>query len=95
MKPGRRSVRDRTIPRRLFPCPPVSVQSASAFIRHLRDDAALREALAADYEPSDGLEPLLRAGREAGFDFTADDLREAFRFETGLRWLALRMAAGD
>jgi predicted ribosomally synthesized peptide with nif11-like leader len=71
----------------------VSVQSALKFIQHLRGDQALRDRLAA-LGPVAGLEPLTQLAREAGFEFTEADLRQAFKHDWAMRRLR-RSAASE
>lgn len=61
----------------------MSVKSALQFIEYVRANpiqAELRE-----HPPA--LEDFPAIGRTAGYDFTLDELRAAFRHDWGLRWL--------
>jgi predicted ribosomally synthesized peptide with nif11-like leader len=71
----------------------VSIQSALKFIQHIRGDQALRDSLAA-LGPDAGLEPLTQLAREAGFELTEADLRQAFKHDWAMRRLR-RSAASE
>jgi predicted ribosomally synthesized peptide with nif11-like leader len=64
----------------------VSVQTALKFIQHIRLDQELRDGLAA-LRPEAGVELVLTLGREAGFEFTEADLRQAFKHDWAMRRL--------
>jgi predicted ribosomally synthesized peptide with nif11-like leader len=72
---------------------PVSVQSAFKFIQRLRGDQDLRDKFTA-LGPDGGLEPLLQLAREAGFEFSEDELRQAFKHDWAMRRLR-RSAASE
>ncbi len=71
----------------------MSVQTALKFIQHIRLDQDLRDRLAA-LGPEAGVNLLLTMGREAGFEFTEADLRQAFKHDWAMRRLR-RSAASE
>ena len=63
----------------------MSVDSAYAFVRHLRSDPDLQRRLRAD---DADVERLCAEATALGYEAEPDDLRLAFRSEWGLRWLS-------
>jgi predicted ribosomally synthesized peptide with nif11-like leader len=68
----------------------MSVQTALQFIQRVRRDETLRQKIAAlgDEASGDGVsaEHLARVAAAAGFDFTAEELRAAHKFDWAMRW---------
>lgn len=60
----------------------MTIKAALLFLAHMR-------AVPLDGQVKD-MEAVVEAGREAGFMFTADELRTAYRQDWGLRWLRRR-----
>ncbi len=64
----------------------MSVQTAIAFLRYLRERGApSATALGAEEAVEVPLERLCDLGAEQGFTFTVEELREAFKFDWGIR----------
>ena len=61
----------------------MTIKAALLFLVHAR-------TVPLDDQVTD-LQAVVEAGREAGFTFTADELRTAYRQDWGLRWLRRRM----
>ena len=64
--------------------PGSGVQVALRFLRAVREDSALATRVGA-LDPADGLDPVMRVAREAGFHFSAEDLRQAHAHDWALR----------
>jgi predicted ribosomally synthesized peptide with nif11-like leader len=60
------------------------VPDALAFLRRVREDAALA-ARVEQLDPADGLAPLVEIAADAGFTVSAEDLRRAYRIDWNLR----------
>lgn len=65
----------------------MTIKAALLFLAHVR-------TIPLDDQAKD-MEAVVEAGREAGFTFTADELRTAYRQDWGLRWLRRRMLKGS
>jgi predicted ribosomally synthesized peptide with nif11-like leader len=63
----------------------MSIQEALHFMRKVREDEGLRSRAEALVRGGD-LEELVRLAGEAGYPFTVDDLRAAFKHEWAMRW---------
>lgn len=61
----------------------MTIKAALLFLVHLR-------TVPLDDQVRD-LQAVVEAGREAGFTFTADEVRTAYRQDWGVRWLRRRM----
>lgn len=72
----------------------MSVPEALRFLSEVKQDPALRDRLRGLGAPAD-LEPVRRVGAAAGFAFTADELRTAFKHDWAMRWLRHRIREGD
>ena len=66
----------------------MTTRDAIAFIAAVRDDATLAARIDA-LGPDATLEAVVAIAAEAGFRFTADELRTAHRNDWGLRWARL------
>lgn len=64
----------------------MSVKTALNFIQRVRQDSVVRGRLEALRNVSD-LQEVVRIGADAGFEFTAQDLRAAFKHDWGMRWM--------
>src|SRR4051794_10742257 len=64
--------------------PGPGVQVALRFLRAVREDSALAARVGA-LDPADGLDPVVRVARDAGFHFSVEDLREAHAHDWALR----------
>ncbi|MFQ5742653.1 MAG: Nif11-like leader peptide family natural product precursor [Acidobacteriota bacterium] len=62
----------------------MSVHDALRFIQQVGDDELLKEKLRA-LGPDVDLEEIVEAGAEAGFEFTAEELRTAFVKDWSMR----------
>ncbi|GIV57116.1 Nif11-like leader peptide family natural product precursor [Rhodocaloribacter litoris] len=62
------------------------VQEALRFIQAVRREGALQASLRALDDPSD-LDQVVRIGAGAGYDFSVEELQEAFRHDWAMRWL--------
>lgn len=61
----------------------MTIKAALLFLVHLR-------TVPLDDQVRD-LQAVVEAGREAGFTFTAEELRTAYRQDWGLRWLKRKL----
>jgi predicted ribosomally synthesized peptide with nif11-like leader len=71
----------------------MSVQVALRFIRQIRQDEGLWQAVSAlGKDPLSGvaMEDLVAVAAAAGFEFRAEDLREAHRIDWAMRWVRTR-----
>jgi len=68
----------------------MSVPEALRFLNESRQDLALQGRLRRLGDPSD-LEPVRQIGQDAGFVFTTDDLRSAYKHDWAVRWLRHRI----
>lgn len=66
------------------------LRDALQFISEIRQNEELKESVRS-MEPETDLQEIVRAGLEAGFVFTADELRSAYRHDWTLRWLHERV----
>lgn len=64
----------------------MSLQSALTFIREVRRSDGLRRRLQ-DKNKRPDISRIVSIGSEAGYDFTEEDLRAAFRHDWVMRWL--------
>jgi predicted ribosomally synthesized peptide with nif11-like leader len=64
----------------------MSVQTAMQFIRKVREDESLRDQLKALGQAAE-LESVVQIGAAAGFDFTIEDIRTAFKHDWAMRWV--------
>lgn len=64
----------------------MSVKNALKFIQAAREDEGLRSQLKTLGELVD-LYTLVRQGAQAGYDFTSQELRSAFKHDWGMRWM--------
>ena len=61
----------------------MSTKAAFQFIQSIRSqDTALKERVGQDAD----LDHLVQIGAEAGFEFTAEELREAYKHHWAMRW---------
>lgn len=65
----------------------MTIKAALLFLAHMR-------AVPLNDQVKD-MEAVVEAGKAAGFTFTADELRTAYRQDWGLRWLRRRMLEGS
>ncbi|MCF8049995.1 MAG: Nif11-like leader peptide family natural product precursor [Desulfobacterales bacterium] len=63
----------------------MSLNPALAFIQQVYRDPLLRSKLEKLKDPGD-LQKIVAVGTQAGHDFTAEELRQAFAFDWGMRW---------
>ena len=70
------------------------IQIAHRFLRALRADAGLR-ARVADLGPDAGLDEIAALAADAGHACDPESLREAWRQDWTLRWLANGSATGN
>jgi len=63
----------------------MSIQMAMKFIQSVGIDESLKEMIRASIQEAD-LERLVRIGREAGYRFSSDELREAYKYDWKARW---------
>jgi len=64
----------------------MSIKTALQFIQQVRTDEALRDQLQElGYAPT--LENIVNIAAHAGYVFTIDDLRAAFKHDWGMRWM--------
>jgi predicted ribosomally synthesized peptide with nif11-like leader len=71
----------------------MSVENALRFIVAVRSDESLKDRIRL-VPPEQGLEAVVRIAAEAGFAFSAEDLRAAHRHEWGMRWIRERIRDG-
>ncbi len=71
----------------------MSVHDALRFIGEVRKSEALKEELRPLLGGAD-LEQVCRIGVEAGFVFTTDELRAAYKHDWAMRWLRDRIREG-
>jgi predicted ribosomally synthesized peptide with nif11-like leader len=64
----------------------MSVKMALEFIQQVRKDQALRQQLDALRYAAD-LQAVVRIGADAGFEFSDEELRTAFKHDWGMRWM--------
>ena len=64
----------------------MSVQAALKFIHRIRQDDALCERVRARGGKGD-LDQVAAIGAEAGFEFSVDELRQAFKHDWTMRWI--------
>lgn len=64
----------------------MSLKHTLKFIRDVRADESLRTQLRALGNVGD-LENIIHIGAQAGYDFTGEDLRTAFKQDWTMRWL--------
>ena len=62
-----------------------SLQAALQFIQKVRQDESLRSKINRDQQTLD-LDNMVALGTEAGFVFTTDELRTAFKYDWAMRW---------
>jgi hypothetical protein len=63
----------------------MSLQAAMDFIRIAREDDALRARIGESDEEA-SLEAIAEIGAQAGFAFSAEELRSAFKHDWNMRW---------
>jgi predicted ribosomally synthesized peptide with nif11-like leader len=68
----------------------MSVQAALRFIHQVRRDERLWQAVSALGKTGAAMEDLVAVAAAAGFEFTAEDLRDAHRIDWGMRWARAR-----
>ena len=67
----------------------MAIPQALEYIRILRQDGA---GPFASRSPLPEISELVRHGRDLGLEFSEDDLRQAYRFDNGLRWLQFSLS---
>jgi hypothetical protein len=70
----------------------MSIQAAIHFIHQVRDQKQASE-LPVTNTLLDDLEEFVKRGAQVGYDFSADDLRAAFRHDWQMRWLRFSSTA--
>lgn len=70
----------------------MSIQAAIHFIQQVRDQRQAPE-IPVGNTWLDDLEEVVRHGAQVGYDFSADDLRAAFRHDWQMRWLRFSTTA--
>ena len=64
----------------------MSIQAAIHFIGHVREQKQAPQT-PRQHSLQDDLEEVVKLGAQVGYDFSADDLRAAFRYDWHTRWL--------
>jgi predicted ribosomally synthesized peptide with nif11-like leader len=70
----------------------MSLQTALKFIQRVRSDETLKRAIAGDGDES-SLERVVQLAAAEGFTFTVEELRQAHKYDWGMRWARYRPKA--
>ncbi|HZQ05362.1 MAG TPA: Nif11-like leader peptide family natural product precursor [Anaerolineae bacterium] len=72
----------------------MSIKMALEFMQQVRTDQALRGQLQElGYAPT--LEEIVNVAAQAGYEFTSEELRHAFKHDWGMRWMFYGAGAHD
>jgi len=63
----------------------MSVQTALKFIQRVRSDEALKRTIAGNGQEK-SLERVMQLAAAEGFIFTVEELRQAHKYDWGMRW---------
>lgn len=64
----------------------MSIKTALKFMQQARENESLRAQLQALGHAAT-LEDVIRLGAEAGYDFSTEEIRTAFKHDWGMRWM--------